>query len=376
MATLDIVDRLLSRARLELHPDRCLRRRHRSSTCRLCLDSCPVGAVGFDEVPSIDYSLCRGCGVCANLCPTDVFRLKAPTYRTLLAEVKGKSAVEVTCSLMRHDRDAVVVPCLGYLNEAVLVGAVVQGVDGVILNVSGCPQCTLGSGLPVTRASLWRANRLLTLFGLASKVSARTDEPGRGYGPEDSKHYSRRELFSYLGRGAREAVTGAGTSLIADGEVAASSRRSLQTGLPEKRSLLLNCLKRLGPPSTRQTSAEGLPFARVDIGEDCDGCGMCITFCPTGALGWHDEEKKKTMIFSAGYCLACNLCRDVCPRDSIALLPEISLDDIVADTRITLREYSVSICTGCGRRCIGTAGSGLCPGCMKKDSLRRWLAGV
>ncbi len=42
------------------------------STCILCSESCPYGAISLDDYsrPVVDASLCTGCGVCENVCPS------------------------------------------------------------------------------------------------------------------------------------------------------------------------------------------------------------------------------------------------------------------------------------------------------------------
>jgi len=59
-------------AELEFHPERCIT--YRGTACRVCVDSCPVGAAALiiDETghPAVRQEGCIGCGVCVRACVT------------------------------------------------------------------------------------------------------------------------------------------------------------------------------------------------------------------------------------------------------------------------------------------------------------------
>lgn len=50
--------------------------------------------------------------------------------------------------------------------------------------------------------------------------------------------------------------------------------------------------------------------------ERCNGCGDCITQCPTGALGWADG---KAALVNPSLCIYCATCEDICPVGAIEL---------------------------------------------------------
>ncbi len=378
MTVRNALERVLSRAQLEVAPGRCLREYHRRARCRLCLDNCPDKAVSLDSGPEVDYSRCRCCGVCANLCPTGVFQLVEPSYEALVARARGQDIVEFGCAQSPPAvGGTVLVPCLGYLNEAVLV-AVAAGAAEIRLDVSHCEECRFEGGLAVAIETMRRANRLLSLFGLPDRISAwvadRGNGKGNGNGGNGDRRYSRREFLSYLGRGTRTAAAGSG-SPAATGDDGDAGRRPglLKPSLPEKRRMLLDHLNRLGPPFTGEAIIDGAPFAEVAIGDDCDGCGMCVSFCPTGALAWRDEGDRRALTFGTADCLACGLCREICPRDDVSLEPSVRPGDIVARTVRTLKEYDAGVCSECRQRYVPASPANVCPACGKRDGLRRWL---
>jgi len=48
----------------------------------------------------------------------------------------------------------------------------------------------------------------------------------------------------------------------------------------------------------------------------CNGCGDCITVCPTGALGMVQE---RAAVVHPEACTYCAACEDICPTEAIAL---------------------------------------------------------
>ena len=45
----------------------------------------------------------------------------------------------------------------------------------------------------------------------------------------------------------------------------------------------------------------------------CNGCGVCVDECPTGAIKVKEEKAKIYM----EECIRCALCHDVCPQEAV-----------------------------------------------------------
>jgi ferredoxin len=43
--------------------------------CGTCVETCPRGAIGLDEIAVIDASSCTGCGLCVRECAYDALAL-------------------------------------------------------------------------------------------------------------------------------------------------------------------------------------------------------------------------------------------------------------------------------------------------------------
>jgi Fe-S-cluster-containing hydrogenase component 2 len=69
-------------------PGLCKRLRIKKSNCQRCVEICPENAILLNRGPTISSS-CTECGLCQNVCPTEVFRHEWYTDRYLLNQAKA-----------------------------------------------------------------------------------------------------------------------------------------------------------------------------------------------------------------------------------------------------------------------------------------------
>jgi len=61
-------------------------------------------------------------------------------------------------------------------------------------------------------------------------------------------------------------------------------------------------------------------WPQIDL-EACNACGLCVLYCPDGALVW---DARHLPVASADWCKGCGICARECPKDLIRMLPQES----------------------------------------------------
>ena len=354
---LDVLTRLDSRS-MRVYPRQCTKLRHRRSTCTLCADACPVQAIAWDDSVQVDPDRCTGCGVCATVCPTGVFEARSPTNTELLIQIKElaqeREWLAFACPRYREMRSKeaepfMQVPCLGRLDESILIGAVSMGISAVWLMDGACQECPQAGGRTVAGTVVERSNAWLQAFGIAQRIAfsphlpPELSEKARQLGAVDGP--SRRAFFSLLARETArtaavtmESVRGDHGSLPEEAQ--APRRGELPTHLPAKRQLLLGALRRLSRPGGAGTEISRGLVAQLDFKATCTGCQMCAFFCPTGALTKAEQDGRAGVAFRVAHCVDCGLCRDVCYCDAVVIASDVDLGRMVDDAAevILMRE--------------------------------------
>jgi len=329
-------------------PPLCLATRYRASSCRRCLDVCPTAAVEPAPWLRLVPERCSSCGACAAVCPTGAlaFTARSEALRERLCAIAaggGRQAMvacrrvelDVVCPEAaparlgkdgdgdHDDGEVVVLPCLGALSAAELIGAAVAGISGLTLVSAGCEACRERSAALSVESAIDTAVATLEALGgplsvtrrSAPHAAGRHDEPEAPAGPA----LSRRDLFAFLARGARRTAA----------EGLAPARRTIadlhgQAPPPARHGRLradLGTLAARGgvgyaaPPAVALPAA--LPLASLEVGPGCTGCDLCVRYCPHGALTLAGGVPR----CDESLCTGCGLCVEVCPPAALALRP-------------------------------------------------------
>ncbi len=357
--------------RLELNSRKC-------TGCGICVNVCPNGVFEARE-PTSAVVLARA---------NEVIAVHQEAVFVCRRYQQGQSSGAGSMD------NLLVVACLGGIDEALLVGCVALGAGVVWLVDGPCRECEWKAGQSVARATVDKVNTILGMFGIQPRVFIAPELPAPAMVRAAATHsppppdrgrglYSRRDFFRFATHetGILAAIAAGGVieNLLPEYESQpGKARGGLPFCVPEKRRMLLEFLRKLGdrpgspagipheqisprrmkesviarsprlvgatkqspalPPGdcfaslamTDFRSNDGLPFGQLTIDTSCIACGMCAFFCPTGALKKLEKDGQKLLTFQPGHCTRCNLCRDICYRRAIRILPDLAPQKLLA----------------------------------------------
>lgn len=385
----------------------CVRVRHRHASCTACFQVCTHEAIALEEgVLEIANHLCTGCGACTCVCPTGALQLitdandSAQEAMQLVAERNDEleeaeaaheevHSLEISCEYLRNLEasrsaeaageakvaDALVVPCLAALDESTAIAAACAGVE-LHYRSADCATCPNAQGNLIAEVNE-QADRLLAALVDASPYALSLPGSARRLGAqwtiveaesEDAPHantspeMSRRGMFDHFARRTSDSIAEAAVGTFYVGAETQREKPALAQSLlarkglmklidPVRNERILNELYRIDPAWAEATlnAADDihLPtrlFGSVSVSETaCDLCGICMTFCPTGALSGVASEPVNSFVaftrgaevhgqldFRANDCVACRLCTDICPHDALEVHRGIRECDLFA----------------------------------------------
>lgn len=342
----------LEQPEVQVRADRCSVVRNRNSSCRLCVETCAYGAlsVSGNEL-SLDAGLCEGCGACVVSCPTEAFS----SLRIGDAEIDGKMAAVLdkaggtavfACARVAAKKTAdpdkfVEVPCLPRIGEAEMLKAVAAGAGEVLLVDGNCSTCKYRDSSPSIDRAVEHANELLSAAGVSARARRVSTFPSEFLleSPEGRFGSTRRGFFSEAASAAKDtAMTAAKASLeerlggppepLPIGErLRVSEDGTLpQLSMP-RHDDAVNALWEIGAADGDEITSRLFGCVTIDAAK-CNACGMCVTFCPTGALkrglGSSVKDALRAIEFSASDCVRCGLCVDVCWKGALTLEQTVS----------------------------------------------------
>ena len=304
-------------------PSLCLATRYRSSSCRRCLDVCPAAALVTSPWLELDPDTCVSCGACAAVCPTGAVG-RTVASAALRAEFQARAADESSTAVIVCCRAEAaplegapfVLPCLGALATGDLLGAAALGIKRLRLVGGDCAQCPEAVAGAALEQALSAARETLTALQQTLRVE-RESLPGcADRAAPTPPAVSRRGLFGYVAHGLSRSVAAGAAPRAPERSISALHK---QTPAPAAHRRLLRDLAAL------QARGRGgavplpaaVPLAGVTVSPECDVCGLCLRYCPHGALALEGAS----VAAHAERCTACGLCAEVCPRSALRLEP-------------------------------------------------------
>jgi len=365
-------------------PERCLNHYEGRVGCRLC-HGCPSAAIvpaDSAEGWKLESGRCIGCGLCAAICPTEVF---APhTTHDVVASILASPSAgprEVVCPRrVPIDRSRagarVVIPvvCLAGLSLADLVAA-----EGEVwLDDTPCLACPIGGVHRHMVRTLDTANSLRAISGrppvhryqqeaghLPLRAALATVHDPSSPLPMSRRQFLRTLTFGLLG-GAGHQGSGRSVDFPPDG----TTKQGLPRRVPTARRRLLQVLARSAPADAGEISGDAVPLATIRVTDACTACGGCAEVCPTGAIGFRSDGDYYVLEAEDDLCLGwdCRACVHTCPVDAVQLRPGLDVQAIGRCSPRVMRAGRLIICARCGRPMVAPSdGVPVCPLCRSQE---------
>jgi ferredoxin len=308
-------------------PPLCVATRYRSSSCHSCLDVCPAGAITTSPWLELDTEKCNSCGACASVCRTGALCLELQHHalrnecgsRLTNGSPSGEPAVTFACRLSDPAAAAAatcVLSCLGGLSAADLLAVAALGAERIELVSAECEECTDRAAEAALELAISTAEETMVVLRRPFAI-ARTRLAGSASVTEaTAPTMSRRGLFHYLARGLGETAAGGMTPKDPQRSISALHRQSAAPTSHQRLICDLVALQARGDGSAA-TLPIALPLASLVATAECDTCGLCLSYCPHGALAIDGDS----VACNAGRCTGCGLCAEVCPRSALRLGP-------------------------------------------------------
>ncbi|MDR1184299.1 MAG: 4Fe-4S binding protein [Coriobacteriales bacterium] len=397
---------------LLVHQERCVSVRNRNTRCLRCAEVCASKAIAYHNNSfELDSSRCIGCGTCVTACPTGALEIKSPSDDDLIRRVsematKTDGHPVIACEPVlraaeaqankqhlgilgkRRNKTALVgdtsrvceLPCLGRIDESLLIGLAAHKVNTVTLICDSCDTCQYATGGALMREVVQSARILIEAFKSPMIISI--DSEGTARVPLASadaiqnNELSRRDFFRSLKDGSLQAVaavgqealvgssadatgtsgtTGvAGVAGVADATDADQETNALDETtdvftrlrvnaegllpqvIPPRHLRISRYLRYLGEPVVKTIETRTSGSVLIDT-ERCNSCRMCAVFCPTGALSKSDEAGRYGVIYRAAACVRCRLCEQICPQAAITISTCVPIDQFLGKKAVCYR---------------------------------------
>ena len=336
--------------------------------CSICQDNCTVDAINIGERVEIDWNKCIKCGICASVCPTEVFKIQAPSDNKILRSIAGSSKDEniiIECDFVnkafqgkekrpRTSGRKIIVHCIGRFSETFLLLSTLSGGDKV--EYVGCTSdCSFSIGKEVIDKMWWRTENLFKIFEKK---------------PIENKEYIHSNNKDQSGRRKLLRETGFQTiELLLSQKDQSTGLSNINIKTPPQRAELLQLIGMYSPPTILIDRKE-MPFSNIKLSpEKCRLSGICASVCPTDALQFLENYQGKELSFKMGLCVGCEACVYICPEEALEINKEIDLG-LLSSPRQTIMNLKYQLCTSCGKQFSVKTGydSSICKSCIKSQS--------
>lgn len=315
---------------LSIFSANCLNRISPLMHCSICEDVCPLHTLSFRD-EKWQTSSCTLCGICAAVCPTQVYQID---LIPLLNTKKGESLKLCCTKNTSAPEDSIRINCfqqftplnilqLLYYHPKISIYLEPEVCDG-------CSQKWYFKGLTQQLKTYHIPTDMFEVITLSPK--------------SDSKESDRRDFFHDLFHRTEQKSKEKALE-IADNftSVFVSEEQSEEEAaiFPQRLPLYASLLKK----KLSVQEGETYPFQSLTCSA-CNFCGACSHLCPTEAVVLKKEDGKASLLFHPELCINCDLCTQVCMQHGLVWDSFLSQEDFMK-TPVSLAQSPKKICSRC-----------------------------
>lgn len=361
---------------IQLTASKCVRSLARESECDRCEVICPTKAIvlGDNPLPSINFSLCVGCGGCQGVCPSEALNLdEFNSTDFFFDEVQEESSL-ISC---RKN-----VPCISVLSVEHIISLAILKKE-LVFDMGYCDGCDIAHTCKKEILKNYEeASYLLEAMQNPAKIELKNVcyEDKTEDKPRDRRDFFRSINLNGIAKtkASFEAEVQKATDELVEHTLAKTDIALLKKKtIPQKRKIFFTAIKRVEKPSQFHiVDAKEVSFtsAKVLDIELCTACQMCYRVCPSGALS--SDVKNSKIDFDPFLCIKCHICHDVCEPNAITLSPSYNIKEFFEPVVQNLATFRVKRCDECNIIFSTNSNDKLCYRCKIEDEEARELWGI
>ena len=364
--------------KLHIRPSLCIKVRFASSNCQKCLSVCPVNAIRFDDQSIKVISDCIGCEFCVAVCPNEVFSIPDKSNRD--ARDSGSLKCLYCSKLLADEREASdpfpagIIPCIGSIPSHFILTWISEKQSPLKLVTMDCGKCAMKTGVSVFQNTKSEVISIVESLKIPiepviiqeatqqDKINARELYSQFLSELEEGNKFSRREFLITFRTPLFSKKTAEKPESDPESDSLASEKR-----LPERLSSVIAFYRE--NQGHVLNSANSPFFSEIEIEDSCTGCAACARVCPTEALSLKKVEKKVYLNWTPSHCTQCDLCKEVCSKDSITFFPGLDINRILDESTTAVKTFYVNVCPECNRENLLYEITANCPYCQKEKNI-------
>lgn len=313
---------------------RCLRIRHASSSCTLCVEACNSQALSIvNNQPILKPSACSCCGACENACPTEAIQIGSPSQEEIFERFKNAlnpNKISFSCKQISSEAHCVPVGCFGRLSPGLLLLAKAVGAKNIELVSGKCENCLRNNGSNPTKCLCLKTENLSALLGVPLDISVKIKDSELNLG-------RRRFLGAFLDKARTSEI------LSKESEDRKSSQINEWKRVPDSHLRLITALRMLSMknPDAKISEEKNFYLPAIDPSK-CSGCQLCVSICPTGCFVIEKHNGNMQILANTSSCTGCGLCSDICYSGACRVDKEVSIKELVNSKNKYLAEIPIN----------------------------------